>query len=56
MANMLKQNLEIALYLAIRSQQDFETKENGQDFESVFVAGLKEILKALQRGETINVQ
>jgi hypothetical protein len=53
---MLKANLESALMIAIRSQKDYELKANGPRFESVFVAGLKEVLAALQKGERITVE
>lgn len=52
---MHKSNLAAALQLAIDVQQKNEQKQ-GYKTESAFLAGLKEIYFALQRGEGISIQ
>jgi len=52
---ILRSNLESALVIAIRSQQAFEEKMSGPKFESIFVAGLKEALEAVRKGEHIEI-
>jgi hypothetical protein len=51
---MLSGNLAQALHIAIENQTEAE-KEHGFTSDSAFVAGLKEVLAAVQREERIEI-
>lgn len=52
---ILTDNLRGALWLAIDCQKQEEQRRNGPNFESCAVAGWREILEAIDRGEQIVV-
>lgn len=52
---MLKENFELALKIAIRAREENETRSDPH-FKSGFRAGLEEILKASQNGESIEIK
>lgn len=56
MARILKANLEIALQIAIETRERHEKEVLKYTGESCLVAGWREILKASQNGEHIEVK
>jgi hypothetical protein len=53
---MLRSNFETALTMALRERQAYEQWAYGADFESAFVAGLRAVLEAINRGERITIE
>lgn len=48
-----RENLLIALNVAIREMSESEQKRFGNDFESALVAGLRDVATSVQGGDTI---
>lgn len=53
--NYPRENLITALRVAIDSQSEGEHEERGPKFESCFVAGMKQVKEALERGEQLRL-
>ena len=52
---MLRENLKIALNVAIGEQQRYERVEIGFDKDSSLLAGWRQVLEALNRGEEVRI-
>lgn len=52
---MHRENLIIALNLAIAFKQSVEQQSYGPSFESTFIAGLKEVRDALNAGKEVEI-
>lgn len=52
---ILKENLIIALQMAIHAQQDYEKEVLKYTSDSARLAGWKQVFEALQKGETVTI-
>jgi hypothetical protein len=48
-------NLESALHIAIRHREEYEREKLGHNIDSAFLAGLRENLARLEKGERLEV-
>jgi hypothetical protein len=53
--NYPTENLIDALKVAIHCQSEEEKRRNGPNFESAFVAGMRTVKEALERGEPLRL-
>jgi len=56
MAYIYRENLMVALAIAIRERQRQEQTPENPDFESAFLAGIKEVQESLKRGERLEIR
>jgi hypothetical protein len=50
-----RENLIDVLRVAIYHRSEYEKREYGQTYESAFVAGMRTVLEALERGEELRL-
>jgi hypothetical protein len=50
-----RENLIDVLRVAIYHRSEYEKQEFGKDYESAFVAGMRIVLEALERGEELRL-